>query len=78
VKAKAYRAQAQEPLLAFASATHRPGAKPIAAETRLPSSLRLRAALQGAALGALALTAAMVGGLAIAAGPFHASLGSIA
>jgi hypothetical protein len=47
------------------------------AEVALPAAARLRAALTGCGLAALAVAAATVLALLIVAGPFHTSIGSI-
>jgi hypothetical protein len=88
VNAKGLGASEQHPLLGSArvisaAVSHpdhrdRSQVKPVGSRTMLSSADRLRAAFLGLGFGALALILATVGGLAIAGGPFHTSLGSLA
>jgi hypothetical protein len=69
---------ASAPVAGLANYRDHSALEPVGPETALPAAERLHATLLGLGIGTLALAAATAGGLAISAGPFHTSLGSLA
>ncbi len=75
--AAALGANAQVPIHGSNAARQYPLGEAGHRETSRPPAARTRAAVFGLALGALTLVPVVVGGLLIASGPFHTSLGSL-